>query len=183
MAVVAALLLSLLGLAALRGLLGGGLSLCLHLLEHWTQSCRDAITSERLQAQGQRRQQALSRQRQRRRGWWLADLNGRRVWLELNQLEPFSQRCRAELGLSTPCSFSELRRHWRRSSLRWHPDQGGDTAAWLRRLRAYEALCQLSRDASARQLVRALPPPLPAASRLRVRLHWLRRHWLSRHWF
>lgn len=103
MAVVAALLLSLLGLAALWGLLGRGLSLCLHLLERWTQSCRDAITRERRQAQG--------------------------------------QRCCAELGLSDPCS------------LRWHPDQGGDPTAWLRRLRAYAALCQLNRDASARQLL------------------------------
>jgi hypothetical protein len=58
---------------------------------------------------------------------------------------------------------------WRRSSLRWHPDQGGDHAAWLRRLRAYEALRQLGRDGSARQLVQALPPPLPAARRWRWR--------------
>jgi hypothetical protein len=172
LAVVAALLLSLLGLAALWGLLSGGLSLSLHLLEHWTQTCRDAITSERLQALGQRRQQALNRQRQRRRGWSLVDLDGHRIWLEPNQLQPFGQRCRAELGLSGPCSLSELRRHWRRSSLRWHPDQGGNSEAWLRRLRAYEALCQLSRDASARQLVKAMPPPLPAARRLRFRRRW-----------
>ena len=169
MAVVAALLFSLLGLAALWGLLGAGLALYLLLMERWSQNCRDAITSERLQEQGQRQQQALNRQRRRPRGWSLVDLDGRTLALEASQLEPFARRCRAELGLSGPCSVSELRRHWRRSSLRWHPDQGGDHAAWLRRLRAYEALRQLGRDGSARQLVQALPPPLPAARRWRWR--------------
>ncbi len=169
MAVVAALLFSLLGLAALWGLLRAGLALYLLLMERWSQNCRDAITSERLQEQGQRQQQALNRQRRRRRGWSLVDLDGRTLALEASQLEPFARRCRAELGLSGPCSLSELRRHWRRSSLRWHPDQGGDNAAWLRRLRAYEALRQLGRDGSARQLVQALPPPLPAARRWRWR--------------
>jgi hypothetical protein len=169
LAVVAALLFSLLGLAALWGLLRAGLALYLLLMERWSQNCRDAITSERLQEQGQRQQQALNRQRRRRHGWSLVDLDGRRLALEATELEPFARRCRAELGLSGPCSLSELRRHWRRSSLRWHPDQGGDHAAWLRRLRAYEALRQLGRDGSARQLVQALPPPLPAARRWRWR--------------
>jgi len=162
-----------LGLTALWGLLSGGLSLSLHLLERWTQTCRDAITSERLQALGQRRQQALNRQRQRRRGWSVVDLDGRTLALDASELETFVRRCRAELGLSGPCSLSELRRHWRRSSLRWHPDQGGDSETWLRRLRAYEALCQLGRDASARQLVKAMPPPLPpTTTRLRRRRGW-----------
>lgn len=165
MAVVAALLLSLLGLAALWGLLRAGLALSLLLMDRWSQNCRDAIASERLQQQGQRQQQALNQQRRRRRGWSVVDLDGRTLALEASQLEPFAKLCRAELGLSGPCSVSELRRHWRRSSLRWHPDQGGDNAAWLRRLRAYEALRQLGRDASARQLVRTLPAPLPAVSR------------------
>jgi hypothetical protein len=169
LAVVAALLFSLLGLAALWGLLRAGLALYLLLMERWSQNCRDAITSERLQEQGQRQQQALNQQRRRRRGWSLVDLDGRTLALEAKELEPFARRCRAELGLSGPCSVSELRRHWRRSSLRWHPDQGGDHAAWLRRLRAYEALRQLGRDGSARQLVQALPPPLPAARRWRWR--------------
>lgn len=169
MAVVAALLFSLLGLAALWGLLRAGLALYLLLMERWSQNCRDAITSERLHEQSQRQQQALNQQRRRRRGWSLVDLDGRTLALEAKELEPFARRCRAELGLSGPCSVSELRRHWRRSSLRWHPDQGGDHAAWLRRLRAYEALRQLGRDGSARQLVQALPPPLPAARRWRWR--------------
>jgi hypothetical protein len=169
LAVVAALLFSLLGLAALWGLLRAGLALYLLLMERWSQNCRDAITSERLHEQSQRQQQALNQQRRRRRGWSLVDLDGRTLALEAKELEPFARRCRAELGLSGPCSVSELRRHWRRSSLRWHPDQGGDHAAWLRRLRAYEALRQLGRDGSARQLVQALPPPLPAARRWRWR--------------
>ncbi|MEA5413647.1 hypothetical protein [Synechococcus sp. BA-132 BA5] len=172
MAVVAALLLSLLGLAALWGLLRAGLALYLLLMDRWSQTCRDAITSERLLQQGQRQQQALHRQRQRRRGWSLVDLDGRPLALEASQLEPFARRCRAELGLSGPCSVSELRRHWRRSSLRWHPDQGGDNGAWLRRLRAYEALRQLGRDPNARQLVKVLPPTLPARSRLRRPWRW-----------
>jgi hypothetical protein len=171
LAVVAALLLSLLGLAALWGLLRAGLALNLWLMERWSQACRDAITIERLQWEGQRQQQALNRQRRSRRGWSLVDLDGRTLALEASQLEPFARRCRAELGLSGPCSVSELRHHWRRSSLRWHPDQGGDNEAWLRRLRAYEALRQLGHDATARQLVKAMPPPLPAVSRRR-------RHWL-----
>ena len=58
MAVVAALLFSLLGLAALWGLLRAGLALYLLLMERWSQNCRDAITSERLHEQSQRQQQA-----------------------------------------------------------------------------------------------------------------------------
>ena len=152
MAVVAALLFSLLGLAALWGLLRAGLALYLLLMERWSQNCRDAITSERLHEQSQRQQQALNQQRRRRRGWSLVDLDGRTLALEAKELEPFARRCRAELGLSGPCSVSELRRHWRRSSLRWHPDHGGVPALWLRKQRAYEALKR------ARSKAKDMPP-------------------------
>jgi hypothetical protein len=33
-----------------------------------------------------------------------------------------------------------VRRQWRSSGLRWHPDHGGDPATWLRKQRTYEAL-------------------------------------------
>ena len=45
-----------------------------------------------------------------------------------------------------------MRQHWRRSSLRWHPDHGGDPALWLRKQRAYEALKR------ARSKAKDMPP-------------------------
>lgn len=154
-----------LSLAALWWSINLGISLTMVLLERATAYCRDGLAVERIRRQAREYQRRLDVMGRERRGWCLIDLDGRRRWLERDQLEGFAHRCWQELGLAAPCSPSELRRHWRRGSLRWHPDQGGDPEAWLRRLRAYEALRQLSRDASARALVRAMPPPLPAARR------------------
>lgn len=167
--VVSALLLSLVGLAALWGLLGAGLHLYMVLMDRFSQSCRDSLASERLRQQAQHLQHRLQQQRQQRLGWSLVDLDGRRLSLAFDQLDAFTQRCRSELGLQAPCSSQELRRHWRRSSMRWHPDQGGDPQAWLRRLRAYEALRQLEQDSRARQLLRPPPTALPA---VRPRSSW-----------
>lgn len=47
-----------------------------------------------------------------------------------------------------------MRQHWRRSSLRWHPDHGGDPDQWLRKQRAYDALRQLGGDTLASRLGR-----------------------------
>ncbi len=166
---VSTLVLSLLGLAALWWIINLGISLTMALLDRATAYCRDGLAVERIRLQAREHQRlldAMARQRRRQhQGWCLVDLDGRKRWLERDQLEGFARSCWLELGLAAPCSPSELRRHWRRGSLRWHPDQGGDPEAWLRRLRAYEALRQLGRDASARTLVRAQPPPLPSARR------------------
>ena len=162
---VSTLLFTLVGLAALWWSISLAISLTLALMDRATQYCRDGLAVERINSQARAHQHQLDTLRRKRQGWCLTDLDGRKRWFEQDQLEVFARSCWLELGLNAPCRWSELRRHWRRSSLRWHPDQGGDNAAWLRRLRAYEALRQLCRDASARQLVQALPPPLPAVRR------------------
>ncbi len=93
------------------------------------------------------REQAMQRlrlQRQHQRSALrLHDLDGRPLLLSEDELESFQRRCLAELELPAPCSWPEIRRHWRRQSLIWHPDRGGDRLRWLRRQRAYEALGQI----------------------------------------
>jgi hypothetical protein len=68
------------------------------------------------------------------------DLEGQVCWLLPEELRAFQRSCWAELELAEGSSWAVVRRHWRRSSLRWHPDHGGDPLVWLRKQRAYEAL-------------------------------------------
>lgn len=181
MAGATALLLTVVGLALLWLSVSGAMKLVMLLLDRATQACRDTIMIERLHDHAQARQSSLNAARQKRQGWSLTDLDGQRRWLERSQLAGFTRSCRLELELSDPCSWSELRRHWRRSSLRWHPDHGGDPANWLRKQRAYDALRQLSRDASASPLARTVQPALLRSrwhSRLRFSLR--PRRWRGR---
>lgn len=143
--------------------------------------CREAGEGERiLQAaalnEAAFRQRRLQRDRHRLQKR-LHDLDGRPFLLDAEAFESFRERCRRELGLSAPCSWSELRRHWRRCSLAWHPDRGGDPQLWLRRQRAYEALKLLreaphegwmSTDAAVR------PPARPLLRSVRWRGPWRR---------
>lgn len=156
------LLLTLLALAALWWCISVGLTLTLELLDRAVECCRDELAVERIRHQAGAHQRRLDTLRRRQRGWWLVDLDGRRRWLEQDQLEGFARSCWLALELQAPCSMGELRRHWRRGSLRWHPDQGGDHESWLRRLRAYEALRQLGRDAGTGPQLTARPPTLLA---------------------
>lgn len=173
MAASTALLFTVIGLAALWLLISVGLDLALALIDRATQSCRDELAVERIQRQAQAHQHNLQAARQQRQGWSLTDLDGQRRWLERSQLDGFTRLCRQELGLSQACSLGELRRHWRRSSLRWHPDHGGDPANWLRKQRAYEALRQLTRDPAAGWLSRPMPPVLQRSiGRSRLGFGW-----------
>jgi len=173
MAASTAFLITVIGLAALWLLISVGLDLVLALIDRATQSCRDELAVERIQRQAQAHQHNLQAARQKRQGWSLTDLDGQRRWLERSQLNGFTRLCRQELGLSQACSLGELRRHWRRSSLHWHPDHGGDPANWLRKQRAYEALRQLGRDPAASGLDRPLPPVLQRAmGRSSLRTRW-----------
>ena len=172
-------------LAVLWWTISVGLDISLALMDRATQASRDELALERIQRQARDNQRRLHAARQQRQGWSLTDLDGQRRWLERSQLAAFTRSCRQELELLEPCSWSELRRHWRRSSLRWHPDHGGDPAHWLRKQRAYEALRQLSRDPSACPLARSVQPALLRSrwrsrlrSRLRFGLH--PRHWRGR---
>ena len=161
-------------LAVLWWTISLGLDLSLALMDRATQASRDELALERIQRQARDNQRRLHAARQQRQGWSLTDLDGQRRWLERSQLADFARSCRLELELLDPCSWSELRRHWRRSSLRWHPDHGGDPAHWLRKQRAYEALRQLSRDPWASPLARTVQPAL-LHSRWRFGLrpqHW-----------
>ena len=146
------MLLTLVILAALWLVGWGGLAAYLALMDRLTQASRDSLASERIQRRAQDHQRSLTEARRRQRGWSITDLDGQRRWLELTQLAGFQQLCYGELELQEACSWAELRRHWRRSSLRWHPDHGGDPAHWLRKQRAYEALRQLGADPLASRL-------------------------------
>ena len=87
--------------------------------------------------QQQRQLLAQHRSRQRR---LVVDLDGQHCWMLPEEIQSFHQCCWAELGLAASSPWPLVRRQWRRSSLRWHPDHGGDPATWLRKQRAYEAL-------------------------------------------
>jgi hypothetical protein len=123
-------------------------------MDRLTQASRDSLASERIQQRAQEQQRNLIEARRRQQGWSITDLDGQRRWLELTQLAAFKQSCFGELELQQGCSWAELRRHWRRSSLRWHPDHGGDPDQWLRKQRAYDALRQLGGDTLASRLGR-----------------------------
>lgn len=90
---------------------------------------------ELLERHRQERARQLARQRIR-----VVDLDGQVCWLLPEELRAFQQSCWAELELAEGSTWAVVRRHWRRSSLRWHPDHGGDPAIWLRKQRAYEGL-------------------------------------------
>jgi hypothetical protein len=48
-------------------------------------------------------------------------LDGQVCWLLPEELRAFLRSCWAELELAEGSTWAVVRRHWRRSSLRWHP--------------------------------------------------------------
>jgi len=116
--------------------------LTLRLIDPLLERSRTAVQQERIlrhhQAIAQQRQaMARQRERQRRR---VVDLDGQVRWLLPEEIQAFQRRCWSELELAEGSSWAVVRQHWRRNSLRWHPDHGGDPAIWLRKQRAYGAL-------------------------------------------
>ena len=135
-AITAALLLG------LWGVIYGGWWLLLRLIGSLLERSRAEIQQERILRglsawQQQRQLLAQHRSRQRR---LVVDLDGQHCWMLPEEIQSFHQCCWAELGLAASSPWPLVRRQWRRSSLRWHPDHGGDPATWLRKQRAYEAL-------------------------------------------
>lgn len=140
-----------LGLSALLLLLlRGGLDLALRLLgrvQGWgLQALQEAVRNDQLlqrvrwrELELQREQQA-ARQRRQQPVVAVVDLEGKRRRLSLEDVASFRRRCFEELELPEECDWASVRRFWRRGSLHWHPDRGGDPALWLRKRRAYEAL-------------------------------------------
>ncbi len=140
-----------LGLSALLLLLlRGGLDLALRLLgrvQGWgLQALQEAVRNDQLlqrvrwrELELQREQQA-ARQRRQQPVVAVVDLEGKRRQLSLEDVASFRRRCFEELELPVECDWASVRRVWRRGSLHWHPDRGGDSAEWLRKRRAYEAL-------------------------------------------
>ncbi|MFM8276233.1 MAG: hypothetical protein ACKN89_04425 [Cyanobium sp.] len=137
---------------------------------------RQRILQTALLREQAREQLSLLRQRQRS-ALRLYDLDGRPLLLLEDELEAFQQRCLAELELPAPCAWPEIRRHWRRQSLIWHPDRGGDRLRWLRRQRAYEALKDLRQRQ--RQRVSAAATAT-GALRLQPRARWWHWRWPPR---
>jgi len=143
---VAALISALLGTAALLValwlLIFGGWWLVLRLIDPLLERGRVDVQQERilrhhqlLERQRQERARQIARQKIR-----VVDLEGQVCWLLPEELRDFQRSCWAELELAEGSAWSVVRQHWRRSSLRWHPDHGGDPAVWLRKQRAYGAL-------------------------------------------
>lgn len=140
-----------LGLSALLLLLlRGGLDLALRLLgrvQGWgLQALQEAVRNDQLlqrvrwrELELQREQQA-ARQRRQQPVVAVVDLEGKHRRLSLEDVASFRRRCFEELELPEECDWASVRRFWRRGSLHWHPDRGGDPALWLRKRRAYEAL-------------------------------------------
>ena len=94
------LMTALLGTAALL------VGLCLRILRH----------HELLERHRQERARLLALQRIR-----VVDLDGQVCWLLPEELRAFLRSCWAELELAEGSTWAVVRRHWRRSSLRWHP--------------------------------------------------------------
>ena len=141
--------------------------LTLRLLDPLLERSRDALQRERIQRRIQdweRHRQGLLRQREARLQR-VVDLDGEVRWLSPEQMQGFLRCCWSELELAEGSRWSLVRQQWRRRSLRWHPDHGGDTALWLRKQRAYEALRLLQNRP--RDWLPAPLPPLLSARRAR----------------
>ena len=155
---MAALISALLGTAALLValwlLILGGWWLVLRMIDPLLERGRVGMQQERilrhhqlLEQQRQDRARQIARQKHR-----VVDLDGQVCWLLPEELRAFQRSCWAELELAEGSTWALVRRHWRRSSLRWHPDHGGDPLVWLRKQRAYEALKR------ARSQAKDMPP-------------------------
>jgi hypothetical protein len=147
---VSSLVLSL-GLSALvLLLLRGSLDLALRLLERLQgcglQALQETLHDDQLLQQVRwrelelQREQQAARQRRQQPAVAVVDLEGNRRRLSLDDVATFRRRCFEELELPEGCDWAAVRRFWRRGTLHWHPDRGGDPAQWLRKRRAYEAL-------------------------------------------
>jgi hypothetical protein len=91
------------------------------------------------QAFREEEQRAVERFHSRR----IVDLDGQQRTISQDGWFSFLNLCLAELQLEASLStihWHEIRKHWRRRSLSWHPDRGGSVQIWLRKQRAYEAL-------------------------------------------
>jgi hypothetical protein len=170
---LSALLLTALALLLLHVLAAGGWWLFDRLMDPMLERSRDALRQEQLLRSlkhgEQLRQQQAAERRRRRQGRRVRDLEGHIRQLLPEELAAFRRLCWAELELPVHSTWTAVRQQWRRCSLRWHPDHGGETATWLRKQRAYEALKDLRDQPSAEG------PGQASLSATRVRGWWRRR--------
>jgi len=160
---MAPLITSLLGTAALLVglclLIQGGWWLMLRLIDPLLERSRLSVQQERILRHHQlleRHRQERARQIERQRSR-VVDLDGQVCWLLPEELRAFQRSCWAELELAEGSAWPVVRQHWRRNSLRWHPDHGGDGTLWLRKQRAYEELKRSRAHGQAGNL-RLVPP-------------------------
>lgn len=163
-----ALLATLIGTAAVLAglwlLIQAGWWLTLRGLDPLLERSRDALRQERIlrrQQEWERHRQALARQRDERLER-MVDLDGQVRWLPPEEIQAFLRCCWSELELEEGSAWSLVRQQWRRRSLRWHPDHGGDPALWLRKQRAYEALKHFRGQARPIQVGRMMTRQLSA---------------------
>lgn len=134
--------------------------LMLRLLDPLLERSRDALLQDRIVRGHQaweRQRQLMARERHTRR-LRVVELDGEVRWLAPEEIPGFLRRCWRELDLAEGSSWTQIRQQWRRHSLRWHPDHGGDPAIWLRKQRAYEALKWARSDARPVNVGRAAGP-------------------------
>ncbi len=167
---LSALLLTALALLLLHLLAAAGWWLFDRLMDPMLERSRDALRQEQLlrtlKHGEQLRQQQAAERRRRRQSRRVRDLEGQLQQLVPEELAAFRRLCWAELELPAHSSWTAVRQQWRRSSLRWHPDHGGDSATWLRKQRAYDALKDLRDQPSAEG------PSQPSLSAPRSRRGW-----------
>ncbi|MFZ0407571.1 MAG: hypothetical protein WAM11_05610 [Cyanobium sp.] len=152
-------------LMGLWGVILGGWWLVLWLIDPLLERSRASVRHERilLSLQAWERQRQLQAQERSRQRLQVVDLDGQTQWMMPEELAAFHRRCWAELELGAGSPWLLVRQQWRRRSLRWHPDHGGDPATWLRKQRAYEAL------KGAASLARRFNPAAPGPRRIGAR--------------
>jgi len=142
---IAAILASILVIALAIGLARAAWRIFLALAARSIDSVRDRGQVDQVVVNHNRLLYLIEQERKRKvteQKYRFTDLNGQTVYLTAAEQRIFRNQCLMclRLVLVNPFTKTEVRSHWRKNVINWHPDQGGDVEQWLLRLRAYEAL-------------------------------------------
>jgi len=145
---IAAILASILVIALAIGLARAAWRIFLALAARSIDSVRDRGQVDQVVVNHNRLLFLIEQERKRKvteQKYRFTDLNGQAVYLTLVEQGLFRRECLMCLGLAAAerPKKKQVRNHWRKNVIRWHPDQGGDGQQWLVRLRAYEALMEM----------------------------------------
>ena len=145
MELIAAILASILVIGLAIVLAGAAWKVFLAIAARSIDSVRDRGQVDKVVVNHNRLLHLIAQERKRKiteQKYRFTDLNGQTVFLTVAEQKIFKTECIISLGLALvkPFTKAEVRNHWRKNVINWHPDQGGDVDQWLVRLRAYEAL-------------------------------------------